>query len=133
VKKLIIIIGSAALALTATIGLGSAALAVTAIAPSAADAATGKYCGTGAHGFPGIVAVGPTSCGFARNVERAARNLPSVQVRRDVWAPPARTLRVWSPTTHRLYRMHCRFAMPYGGGWHYACRGGKGAHVKLVS
>ena len=118
----------------ALIALGTSMLVVLGAEADAAEASE-RFCGAAPDGFPGIAAKGPTTCAFARNVQRAVerRHLPSVEVRHNVWAPPATTVRAWSPATHRLYAIHCRFYMPYGGGWHYGCKGGNGAHVKLVS
>jgi hypothetical protein len=43
------------------------AVVLVAAAPADAQASPRRYCGTTADGFPGVMAVGPTTCGFARN------------------------------------------------------------------
>ena len=42
--------------------------AVVLVAAAPADAAPRRYCGTTADGFPGVMAVGPTTSAFAHNV-----------------------------------------------------------------
>ena len=114
--------------------IGAAALAVVAL-PATADAHSwndSRRCGISPNHL-GILAVGPTSCAFARNTVRAFRNMPTGQVARNVYAPFAATRRVWSPVTHRWYRMHGYFWMRGPAGWHYHITGGNGAHVDLVS
>jgi hypothetical protein len=66
--KKLIITGAALFGLT-TLG----ALAVS----EAAEASTARYCGTTADGFPGLRAVGPTSCGSRSESARPTIEPPS--------------------------------------------------------
>jgi hypothetical protein len=116
-----------------------AVLGIALMAPLGADvadaeAATWRSCGTTADGFPGVVGVGPTSCGFAKRVANAfeAKRMPSYEIRPHIWMPRATWVRAYSPKMHRSYRMYCHPRMtresPY-----VTCTGGKGARVNLVS
>jgi uncharacterized membrane protein len=96
-----------------TIGL---ALTVTAVMAPAAGA-SGRYCGT-TRGLD-VVAVGPTSCSFARRVTQAYLDVP--------WSNGY--LRARSPVTGKRYWMHCRLHSR-----HYAvCTGGNRARVEIRS
>lgn len=101
------------------------ALVALAVPVASAEAAPVRYCGTSpAAGYLGVVAVGPTSCAFARATMVA-------------WwrhGRPAR-VRVFSRATGRWYTMRCGIeefrgpdANPHG-----VCRGGNGAHAELRS
>jgi hypothetical protein len=105
----------------------TAAVAAVSLAASAtpAHAAPLRYCGTSsAAGYLGVVAIGPTSCAFARTTM-------------ITWwqnGRPSR-VRVYSKVTHRWYSMRCGIeefpgpdANPHG-----VCRGGNGAHAELRS
>jgi hypothetical protein len=73
----------------ALIALGASMLAVLATDAEAAEAASHRYCGTAADGFPGVIAVGPTTCGFARNVATTfdRKRVPLYQWRPHIWMP----------------------------------------------
>jgi hypothetical protein len=113
----------------ATVG----AMVLVAAAPASAEASPRRYCGTTADGFPGVLAVGPTTCGFARNVAEASerKRVPLVEWRPNIWMPRPKSLRAWSPKMRRAYRMHCRTRS--GPSPFVSCTGGKGARVDLVS
>ena len=119
-------------------GIALVAIALTtlgALAVSeAAEASTARYCGTTADGFPGLRAVGPTSCGFAKRVGNAweRKRVPSYEIRASMWMPQPAWVRAYSPKMHGSYRMYCRTKLtresPY-----VTCAGGNGARVDLVS
>jgi hypothetical protein len=108
--------------------------AVALVAAAPADAASPRdYCGTTADGFPGVMAVGPTTCGFASNVATTfdRKRVPLFEWRRNTYMPKPTWIRAWSSTTRRTYRMHCR---PRSGPSPFVtCTGGNGARVDLVS
>ena len=110
-----------------------AALAMTAAVPaSAASASNSRYCGR-TPSSTAIMAVGPTSCPFARRVvRRVYSTVPTVELRPGMWGFAARTIRVFSPVTERNYRMRCRTVWPPESPY-YACTGGNGARVEIRS
>jgi hypothetical protein len=114
------------------LSLAAAAL-LAAAAPAAAEAAPSKSCASGASvGHLGVVAVGPTSCAFARDtLAKWWRVAPTVEYSWG-YGLAARTVRVRSRTTGRYYTMRCRMIStqdsPYG-----RCTGGNGADARLYS
>lgn len=112
-----------ALAIIMMLGLGSAAGPA-----NRAHAATRKVCGTTASGT-GIIAVGPTSCPFARAVIRKWRTYGTVEVAPGVFGGPNKTLRVYSAAAKRSITMHCRTHMQADNIFGL-CTGGNGARVE---
>ena len=98
------------------------ALAGALLVPATAEAETWHRCGWAPNGL-GIQANENTSCRFARMVGLAADKSAFDRV---LW--------VWSPVTHRIYRMR-----RYGCGCSsipfrpFVYRGGRGAAVRFVS
>lgn len=111
--------------------IAGVAVLVALVAPASADAAPTKRCGATANGL-GIIAVGPTSCEFARRVVRRVQHTRVVEVRPNVWMLGPRTVRVYSPVTGRSYRMRCR-ARVTPDSPSYACTGGSRARVEIRS
>jgi hypothetical protein len=117
----------------ALLATGLATLGAFAVS-EAAEASTARYCGTTADGFPGLRAVGPTSCGFAKRVGNAweRKHVPLYEIRASMWMPRPAWVRAYSPKMHWSYRMYCRTKLtresPY-----VTCTGGNGARVDLVS
>ena len=110
-----------------------AAGAVVLVAAAPANAEASRYCGTTADGFPGIRAVGPTTCAFARNVGTAfdRKRVPLFEWRQNTYMPRPTWIRAWSSKMRRSYRMYCR---PRSGPSPFvSCTGGNGARVDLLS
>jgi hypothetical protein len=99
-----------------------------------ADASSRRYCGTTADGFPGVMAVGPTTCGFARNVGTTfdRKRVRLIEWRRNMYMPKPTSIRAWSSKTRRTYRMHCRPRLTTDSPY-VSCTGGNDARVDLVS
>ena len=57
------------------------ALVLVAVAPANAQASPRRYCGTTTDGFPGVTALKPTTCGFARNVGTTSGTVADVDSR----------------------------------------------------
>ena len=114
----------------ALIGMGAVVL----VAAAPADASPRRFCGTTADGFPGVMAVGPTTCGFARNVGTGfdRKRVPLIEWRRGMYMPKPTWVRAWSSKMHRTYRMHCRPRLTVDSPF-VSCTGGNGARVDLVS
>ena len=72
----------------ALLAIGLTTLGALAVS-EAAEASTARYCGTTADGFPGLRAVGPTSCGFAKRVGDAweRKRVPLYEIRASMWMP----------------------------------------------
>lgn len=110
------------------------AVVLVAAAPASAEASPRRYCGTTADGFPGVMAVGPTTCGFARNVGTGfdSKRVPLIEWRPSMYMPKPTRIRAWSSKTRRTYRMHCRPRLTTDSPF-VSCTGGNGARVDLVS
>lgn len=101
------------------------AVVALAVPVASAEGATVRYCGTSASaGYLGIVAVGPTSCSFAR----------ATMISWWRHGRPSR-VRVFSRATGRWYTMRCRVESFRGpdANPHGVCRGGHGARAELRS
>jgi hypothetical protein len=108
--------------------------AVVLVTAAPADASPRRYCGTTADGFPGVMAVGPTTCGFARNVGTTLdrQRVPLIEWRPNMYMPKPTSIRAWSSKMGRTYRMHCRPRLTTDSPY-LSCTGGNGARVDLVS
>ena len=117
----------------ALIAIGLTILGALAVS-EAAEASTARYCGTTADGFPGLRALGATSCGFAKRVGNAweRKNVPSYEIRASMWMPRPAWVRAYSPKMDRSYRMYCRPVLKRDSPF-VMCTGGNGARVDLVS
>jgi hypothetical protein len=112
-----------ALALIALFAVGGA------VSPANdAYAASRKVCGTTSSGT-GIVAVGPTSCPFARAVIRKWRTYRTVKLAPGVFGGPDKTFRVFSGAAKRSITMHCRTHVQEDNIFGL-CTGGNGARVE---
>src|SRR3954451_9388264 len=72
-----------------------------------AQAASRKVCGTTSSGT-GSVAVGPTSCPFARAVIRKWHTYRAVKLAPGIFGYPSKTFRVFSAAARRSITVHCR-------------------------
>jgi hypothetical protein len=93
-----------------------------------AKAARRKICGTTPSGT-GIVAVGSTSCPFARAVLRKWRTYGTVEVAANIFGGPDKTFRVYSAAAKRSITMHCRTHVQPNNTFGL-CTGGNGARVE---
>src|SRR4051794_2672064 len=91
-----------ALALVALLAVGAAENPA-----NDAQAASRKVCGTTSSGT-GIIAVGPTTCPFARAVIRKWRTYRTVKLAPGIFGGPDKTFRVYSAVAKRSITMHCR-------------------------
>jgi hypothetical protein len=108
-----------------------AAVAAVALATASSPAATRKVCGNTPSGTA-IIAVGPTSCPFAKAVERKWRSRGTVKVAAGIYGGPNKTFRVYSTATKRRVTMHCREHIETDNIFGL-CTGGDHARVEIRS
>jgi hypothetical protein len=96
-----------------------------------AQAASRKLCGQTSSGTA-IVAVGPTSCPFAKAVERKWRSYGTVEVASGVFGGPRKTIRVYSAAVKHTVAMQCREHLEKDNIFGL-CTGGNGARVEIRS
>lgn len=114
-----------------TSGTAVLCAAATLLGASTVEAATRKVCGSTSSGT-GIVAVGPTSCPFARAVARKWERYGTVEVAPDVFGGPPKTIRVYSAASKRKITMRCRTHVEPDNTFGL-CTGGNRARVEIRS
>jgi hypothetical protein len=113
-----------------TVGASALSIAIV-IGTAGAQAATRNVCGTTPSGTA-IVAVGPTSCPFAKEVVRKWRSYGTVEVAPGIFGGPSKTIRVYSSAVKRRVTMHCREHVEKDNIFGL-CTGGNGARVEVRS